>query len=1097
MEFIADLHLHSHFSRATAKNLDLEHTYLAALIKGITVVGTGDFTHPGWFKELEEKLEPAEEEEGLFKLKDKIIKEIDGLSLLPVAIREKSIRFILQCEISSIYKKDGKVRKNHNLIYFPDMKSVKAFNEKLGKIGNITSDGRPILGLDCQTLLEIMLDTSHNGFMIPAHIWTPWFSMFGSKSGFDSVEECFGPLSDNIFAVETGLSSNLPMNWRVETLDKMSFISSSDAHSPMVMGRNASRFNTELSYICIRDALKIKSPNSNRYLGTIDMYPEEGKYHYDGHRKCNICFNPEETISCNGICPKCQKPLTLGVLYRVQELATRPEGYLPKDRHGYQSIIPLAEILSEIEGSGVKSKKVDSLYYKAIASLGNELDILLKLDFDKIDSVGISLLSEAIKRMREGKVYLSPGYDGEFGRVTLFTPEEIERLKGNVSMFKSSSISNKKKRALNDTIKERVKKGAVNTVDSNKKGLLNLEQDRAIKSKDRPLLIEAGPGTGKTHTLTQKIASLIINQNVNPNSILALTFTTKAAEEMKHRVKRLIGQNQNSEPFISTFHGFCLMVLKDYTNFNSAITDETLRKAFIKKAIELSNADNGLEVGASALSSKSIASMELKISMLKQRSFLKHSPSNLKEPQTADYKDAAAILPKYQELLSNYQLVDFEDLILMVLRLLEDDESLLSKLKVRFNYLFVDEYQDINQSQYQLIRLMVGNGANLSVIGDPDQSIYGFRGSDNRYFKEFEADYPNTEKIIFRQNYRSTKTILEASFQLISNKDANQPKQRLFSSIDGDKKIYILQAASEEAQAVMVGKTIEELVGGLSMFSMDAQKADSTKPDEYSFSDIAVLYRTKNQSEVISKVFERAGIPFQRADRDNIFLQKGVKELISFLRIVVEKETFYDDEILFKHNKSYKKVIASILAKSNKNNRVTALLLNRAILELKIDKLISQNKRAIEIVDNFLKEAEQYPDPALFYEHIAMKKDVDTLDYNAQKVLLMTMHASKGLEFKAIFIAGCEDGLIPFFNHAGVCEDIAEERRLFYVGMTRAEDRLYLCHAKKRQLFGKTVVMKRSQFIDDIEERLKHYTKSEPKEKRKSDENQEHQLELF
>ncbi|MBF0376498.1 MAG: UvrD-helicase domain-containing protein [Desulfamplus sp.] len=1239
MEFIADLHLHSHFSRATAKNLDLEHICQAAMLKGITVVGTGDFTHPSWFKELEEKLEPAEE--GLFKLKDEILKDVYDLPLLIdnsllidnnkiPEICKNSVRFILQCEISSIYKKDGRVRKNHNLIYFPDITSVKSFNEKLGKIGNITSDGRPILGLDCQRLLEIMLETSEDGFMIPAHIWTPWFSMFGSKSGFNSVEECFGPLAHHIFAVETGLSSDLPMNWRVENLDKMSFISSSDAHSPMFMGRNASVFNTDLSYKSMKDALRTpytlnicdkahhtqrsgnqslntqrnsssQQPNNIKapYLGTIDMYPEEGKYHYDGHRKCNICFNPSETLHHGGICPECGKPLTLGVLYRVEELASssRPDGYTPENRHGYQNIIPLAEILSEIFDAGTKTKKVENYYTKAVATLGPELDILLKKEIEEIDKVGIPLLSEAIRRMRNREIHLSPGYDGEFGHITVFTPEEKERLKGESNIFKERNVSKQDKinhiitdkldhsftKKSDHSFTKKLKQTPANKLNSIP--LLNIEQQKAINSKNRPLLMEAGPGTGKTHTLTEKIVSLIANHNVNPESILALTFTTKAAQEMTQRINKLSEKQGKKNVFVSTFHGFCLMVLKEYTDFNFTIVDDTLRKALIEHAIKLAFPD-------SKKKNISFSQIELDIAMLKQHNSIKNSLSITNNFEYIQ-KEILPVLEKYQELLASYNFVDFEDLIVMVLELLKDSKQqnlkqlssnktlqqnnnndqnlkqsnsnqnhkvqnseILSKLKQRFIYFFVDEYQDINQSQYELIRLLAGDGKNLCVIGDPDQAIYGFRGADNRYFKRFEEDYLNTEKIVFKRNYRSTETILEAAFQLISNKvemipnkenninniiqfessqasrqiennqQAIRTKKRLYSGIEGEQKINILEAASEDAEATIIGKTIERLVGGISMFSMDSGKADASLKDDYSFSDIAVLYRTKKQSEVLSKIFEKAGIPFQTADRDNIFLQKGIKELISCLRILIGIGTIYDLDIASAYNEKLMGVPFII-----NREKESSEIIKKIIYDLEIDKIINKSKKSIETAELLIKEAEKYPDPTLFYEHIAMKKDIDTVDYKAEKVSLMTMHASKGLEFKVVFIAGCENGLIPFFSYSGSnhtkynncnhteynnveehnnnaklksdnrklysgkCEDIDEERRLFYVAMTRAEELLYLCYAKKRLIFGKRVEVERSPFLNDIEDRLKNYSKLKFKKIDKP--NCDGQLELF
>ena len=423
MKFIADLHIHSKYSRATAKKLDFENLYYTAQIKGVQLIGTGDFTFPAWIDEIKSKLE--ETEPGLFSLKKEIADKID--KTIPENCRNP-VRFILQTEISNIYKKDDRVRKNHNLIYFPDIESVEKFNAKLDAIGNIKSDGRPILGLDAQDLLSLMLEVNDKGFFVPAHIWTPWFSMFGSKSGFDSIEECFGSLKDHIFAVETGLSSDPPMNWRIKDLDNVRLISSSDAHSPGYLGRNASVFNTELSFAAIRESLE--NNDLEKFRGTLDMYPHQGKYHYDGHRKCNICLNPATTAKIDGICPECGRKVTYGVLNRVQELASRPEGYEPENRHGFKSIIPLADILSEIFEVGPKTKKVAGYYDKAVKALGPELGILLDRSFKEIEKANVPLLAEAVKKMRTGDISVDPGFDGEFGKVKLFSREEKEALKG-------------------------------------------------------------------------------------------------------------------------------------------------------------------------------------------------------------------------------------------------------------------------------------------------------------------------------------------------------------------------------------------------------------------------------------------------------------------------------------------------------------------------------------------------------------------------------------------------------------------------------------------------------------------------------------------
>ncbi|MGD8492331.1 MAG: endonuclease Q family protein, partial [Desulfobacterales bacterium] len=378
MKFVADLHVHSKYSRATAKNLDLENVYIAAQLKGLTVVGTGDFTFPAWFEEISDKLVAAEP--GLYKLKSDLARACD--LQVPEACRGP-VRFMLVTEISNIYKKNEQTRKNHNLVFAPDVDVARRFKNRLDKVGNIQSDGRPILGLDARDLLEMLLETSDDAFLIPAHIWTPWFSVLGSKSGFDSVAECFEDLTPHIFAVETGLSSDPAMNWRVSSLDEFTLVSNSDAHSPLNLGREANLFNTELSYAAIKSALNSGDPE--KFLGTLEFYPEEGKYHIDGHRACNVSLWPAATLKHNGLCPVCSKPLTLGVLHRVEELADHKEGRKPSRHAPYHSIIQLADILSEVMRVGPRSKKVTRAYHSALDKLGSEFNILHNLETDAIE----------------------------------------------------------------------------------------------------------------------------------------------------------------------------------------------------------------------------------------------------------------------------------------------------------------------------------------------------------------------------------------------------------------------------------------------------------------------------------------------------------------------------------------------------------------------------------------------------------------------------------------------------------------------------------------------------------------------------------------
>ncbi len=404
MKFIADFHIHSKYSRATSPLMDLENLDKWAKIKGIKVLGTGDFTHPKWFKEIKKKLSPAEP--GLFCLKGEY----------------SPTRFILTSEISCIYSKNGKVRKIHIIVFAPSIEAVEKINIKLAKIGNLKVDGRPILGLDAKELAKIVLDANRDCLIVPAHLWTPWFAMFGSKSGFDSIKECFEEYTKYIYAVETGLSSDPKMNWRLSQLDKVALISNSDAHSLPKIGREANVFNTELSYKGIFEALKSKRPKGcpNKFLYTIEFFPEEGKYHYDGHRLCNLSLKPAQSKKYNNICPKCGKPLVIGVLNRVEELADRPENFVLKGGVPFKSLVPLNEIIAESVGTSVAGKEVLKHYNNLIKNLGNEFKILLESSQKEIEDNSLPEIAEGVIKVREGKIFIEPGYDGVFGKIKIF-----------------------------------------------------------------------------------------------------------------------------------------------------------------------------------------------------------------------------------------------------------------------------------------------------------------------------------------------------------------------------------------------------------------------------------------------------------------------------------------------------------------------------------------------------------------------------------------------------------------------------------------------------------------------------------------------------
>ncbi len=419
--YIGDLHIHSRYSRATSRDCTPEYLDLWARKKGIHIVGTGDFTHPAWRDELAEKLEPAED--GLYVLKKEY--RLEGAP--PAA----DPRFVVTGEISSIYKKGDRVRKVHSLLILPGLEAARAMAGRLELIGNIHSDGRPILGISCRDLLEIMLETSPDGIYVPAHIWTPHFSMFGAFSGFDTVEECFEDLTPHIHALETGLSSDPPMNWRVGALDRFCLISNSDAHSPAKLGREASLLDMELSYRGLADAIQL----GKGLAGTIEFFPEEGKYHFDGHRKCGLCISPRETAGYGNRCPVCGKKITIGVVNRVEQLADREEGFVLPEGRPFESLVPLVEVIGASMGISAAGKKAAEKYEQMTGALGSEFVILREIPVEDIRKTAGPLVAEGIRRLRMGQVQREPGFDGEYGKIGLLTQEERDSLEGQMSFF--------------------------------------------------------------------------------------------------------------------------------------------------------------------------------------------------------------------------------------------------------------------------------------------------------------------------------------------------------------------------------------------------------------------------------------------------------------------------------------------------------------------------------------------------------------------------------------------------------------------------------------------------------------------------------------
>ncbi|MBU0993130.1 MAG: UvrD-helicase domain-containing protein [Proteobacteria bacterium] len=1111
MEFIADLHIHSKYSRATAKNLDLENLYIESQKKGIQVLGTGDSTHPGWFAELKEKLEPAED--GLFKLKDDIARTLD--KEIPASCKG-IVRFILESEISNIYKKNDKTRKNHNLVYFPDFDSAERFNRKLDAIGNIKSDGRPILGLDARNLLEILLDTDETGFLIPAHIWTPWFSLLGSKSGFDSLEECFDDLSGEIFAVETGLSSDPPMNWRVSSLDGLTLVSNSDAHSPSKLGREANLFNTVLSFSGIRNALKTGNPE--KFLGTFEFYPEEGKYHMDGHRKCGISLLPEQSSRMNGICPECGKPMTLGVLYRVNELADRQNGEKPKIHHPFVNIIPLEEIIAELLGVGPKSMKVRQNLHRLIQTTGPEFAILKTIPIDSLKKTGIPLLPEAIQKMRQNDIHVMPGYDGEFGKIRLFDDAEKMELSGQKLLFPFKAASDARTGYIKAGMEKqqtihknsRTKKSE-KPKEREKSHELNSLQLEAIRDDHDALLIKAGPGTGKTLTLTRKIAWLIEEQRVPEDDILAITFTRKAAGEMAERLQRIL--KKKHIPLTATFHSLCHELLIDEMaafDLTFSVIDDDEKQRLIAEIVK--TCENP------AFKPKVVSEM---IALAKQQ--IKGPSDDLKDI-ALKYGQDETIIKKmyaaYQDALESRGWLDYDDLILKIVVMLETDAGFLEKTCKRFRYIFVDEYQDLNNGQYRIVKALSASGNKLCVIGDPNQAIYGFRGADPTYFEAFPDDFPTARVIHLERNYRSTETILKASHHVITAGRKETDLNRVYSGIEGLPVIHITRHRTALSEAVSIGKRIEQMVGGTGFHSIDFGKTDDrVDKDALSFSDFAILVRTLSEGKAIGDMLEKGGIPCHIASREQAFSEDGVKRILAYLRIIHLKCMVSDIEIVFGEDKEKTKEFLNVchpfsvdhlnrllsensqdsfqkpkprwikdwiltlnylrknLFDQSVKNRI--LYLSKEMADVK--KAVSRTKKGKEALHHLLRMAEPFGKHALeFLNTIAMYQDSDYVLPHVEKVSIMTMHAAKGLEFPVVFIPGCEDGNIPYQRPGERTTDDAEERRLFYVALTRARDQLLLSYADKRTVFGKTLKRDISPFIKDIEEGLLKKETSHP-----------------
>ncbi|GAA0529770.1 UvrD-helicase domain-containing protein [Saccharopolyspora thermophila] len=1014
MRFYADLHIHSKYSRACSKDCDIEHLTWWARRKGITVVGTGDFTHPAWFAHLREILEPAEP--GLFRLRGDLDRELTR-SMPPTCGGQ--VRFMLSVEISTIYKHGERTRKVHHLCYVPDFTAAEEFNRRLGRIGNLASDGRPILGLDSRDLLEITLESGDGAYLVPAHIWTPWFAVLGSKAGFDSVDDCYRDLAGHIFALETGLSSDPEMNWRVSALDRYTLVSHSDAHSPPMLGREASIFDTDVDYFAIKHALE----TGEGFAGTAEFFPEEGKYHLDGHRKCQVRFEPGDTRAHHGLCPGCGKPLTVGVLHRVDALADRPAGLRPPGAAGFSHLIPLPEIVGEILGVGPKSKKVFSAISDLTAAHGPELSILEDVPLEELRRSDPAV-AEAIGRLRDGRVLRNPGYDGEYGTIRLFEPAELSRLRvGNTpALFDDALFATQPEPqtapAPAAAPREQPQSRPAAAAPSGAGVLAGLDPDQraAAEVPAGPLLIVAGPGTGKTRTVTHRLAHLVLERGVPAEQCLAITFTRRAAEEMTERLHALIGEPAR-QLTVATFHSFGLQVLREHHEALGLGADFGL--ADPARQHELLTAITGDERSARRL---------------------RQQLSPARRGGDSD-PDTTAALKKYLAALREQNLVDFDDLVVLAVQLLTDHPDIAEQYRQRYRWITVDEYQDVDELQYRLLRLLAPAEANLTAIGDPDQAIYSFRGADVGFFLRFEQDYPTAPVLALTRNYRSGAHILNGAVRAIAPSTLVADRQLHAASGLPANRIVRHQAADERDEAAFVARTIDQLLGGASFHSLDSGRVDGDGPGSIGFNDIAVLYRTDAQSQPILDELVRCGLPVQKRSHDRLSARPGVELLVRELQHVGDRDGSVLDRL----------------------RSAAAVLLGSVPEDLRPDV-----HSAVELVTPLALRCGD--DVARFCREIMLGAEVDTLDPRAEAISLLTLHAAKGLEFPVVFVIGCEDGLLPLRwpGSQPTDDDIAEERRLFFVGMTRAQEHLFLTHAARRTVHGSPQQRTRSPFLADL-----------------------------
>jgi DNA helicase-2/ATP-dependent DNA helicase PcrA len=979
----ADLHIHSRFSRATSRDLTPENLLRWARRKGIGLLGTGDFTHPGWLADLRGALE--EDGNGFLVAKPEVAARAGAD--VPASCRGE-VRFVLSVEISSIWRKGERVRKVHTVFLVPSLDAAERFGTALGRLGNVTSDGRPILGLDPRRLLALARDAHPDAIAIPAHVWTPHFSIFGAMSGFDSLEECFEDLSGEVFALETGLSSDIAMNRRWSALDRFALISSSDAHSPSKLGREATMLEGVGSFADLVTALKgggragtgtgtedpgpmTHDPGRPSLLGTVEFFPEEGKYHLAGHRKCGVRVTPSEGRKVEGRCPACGQRLTPGVLDRVDSLADRPEGPVPGGFPPQHCLIPLEEVLAEALEVGTASRQVGEAYGRTLAAVGPELDLLGWRDLADVEAVN-PLLAEALRRMRDGRVHLDAGFDGEYGRIRVFAPGEVEALAGQGMMFGLGERAPMRRRAaaVAPAPAAPLPVEALPPVDG---GSLTGEQRQAVEARDGATLVVAGPGTGKTRVLVAA-AEAAVRGGCPPAAVLAITFSNRAAEEARERLDAALA-GVRGRPQVATFHAFALGELSRRAEARGEAPPVVAGREEVLTRLRALLPDDGDRAGG----------------LLEARARGDVLPAG----------DRATI-DELEDGLRAEGRVDLDGLVPALVREIRADVRTREGLAGRFRLVLVDELQDIGRDQLELLRLLRPHGSAVLAVGDPDQAIYGFRGAEPRAFDAFAESWPGTRIVRLARSHRLTPEVAAVAGHVMRGA-ASASVGGSAGGIDAARPagtpVRMYRGRGPLDEAGWVARRIRDLLGGTEMTAARADRG------HLGLADIAVLGRTHQALDAVARVLEEAGIPAERASDRPLWDTPWVAAMLAGLASAPPGAD----------------AVATALA-ALKQAGTIAPPRERDALMRRLDGM----------------------DAASALRKLQTLREVDAFGLDPERVRLLTIHAAKGLEFDAVFVVGCEDGVLPPAPLPGRPVDTDEERRLLFVAATRARSVLHL-----------------------------------------------------